>query len=182
MARFDAQASIKMTLGWIAVFLVRLFPWRPANMEPVLATMMPFAKQYGPSGAFIFGAMSIVLFDIAVGNIGQWTAITALAYGLVGVGAWYFLRNRTPGALTWTTYGVIGTLAYDALTGLTVGPLMFGQSFREAVIGQIPFTLMHIASTVTLSLTLSPAIHRWVTTNNALELSSVQSKLAHAFH
>lgn len=178
MARFDAQASIKYIIGWSAVFFVRLLPGRPPNLEPVLATLMPFAKQYGPDGAFVFGAASIGLFDAATGRLGQWTVITALAYGLVGVGAWFYLRGRTPGIVVWTTYGVIGTIVYDALTGLTTGPLLFGQSLRDAAIGQIPFTLAHLAGTVALSLTLSPALWKWVTTNRRLELAAVKSQLA----
>jgi len=182
MARIDAQASIKYILGWAAVFFVRLLPWRPPNVEPVLATLMPFAKEFGPGGAFLFGAASIALFDVAVGQVGQWTLITSLAYGTVGIGGWYYLRNRTPGIRAWTAYGIIGTLAYDALTGLTTGPLMFGQSLRDAVVGQIPFTLMHLAGTVALSLTLTPAIHRWVTTNERLQWAAVKSLLVPAAH
>ena len=31
------------------VFVIRLLPFRPANFEPMLATLMPFGKRYGIS-------------------------------------------------------------------------------------------------------------------------------------
>jgi hypothetical protein len=180
MARFDAQASIKFIIGWSAVFLLRLVPFRPPNVEPVLATLMPLAKQYGPLGAFVFGSASIALFDVATGRFGTWTAVTALCYGLVGVGAWFFLRNRTPSVLAWVSYGVIGTLAYDLVTGVAMGPVLFGMSLRDAALGQVPFTLAHLAGTVVLSLTLSPALWRWVAANEQLQTAAVVRRLAHA--
>ena len=35
---------VKFIIGWAAVFLARLLPFRPPNVEPVLATLMPFSK------------------------------------------------------------------------------------------------------------------------------------------
>ena len=170
------NGSIKFIIGWVMVFLIRLVPFRPPNVEPVLATMMPFSKRYGALGAFIFGFLSILLFDAVTSGIGQWTWITAIAYGLVGIGSWLYFRNREGKVYQFVTYGIIGTILYDAATGLTIGPLMFGQSFTEAFYGQIPFTAMHLLGNIALSLTLSPALYRWVVKNEAFDVSFILGK------
>lgn len=138
-------------------------------MEPLLAAGMPFAKQYGYLSGFLFGFLSIVIFDVATHKVGLWTLITAVAYGVVGIGATAFLKKRPSTALNYAMYAGIGTIVYDALTGLTVGPLMFGQPFMDALTGQIPFTLMHLAGNGILAVTLSPLLYRWVVMNKKLE-------------
>lgn len=146
----------KFLIGWAAVFLTRLLPFRPPNVEPVLATLMPFAKEFGAGGGFVFGFLSITLFDAFVGKVGIWTLITGAAYGLVGAGAALFFKNRQASALNFLAYGVIGTILYDAATDLTIGPLFWGQPFWEALTGQIPFTLLHLAGNIVLSMGASP--------------------------
>ncbi len=41
-----------------------------------------------------------------------------------------------------------------------------------AAIGQIPFTLLHLAGTIGFSIFLSPVLYRWVATNDAFELGT----------
>ena len=127
----------------MVVFGIRLIPFRPPNVEPILATQMPFAKRYGWQGGFLFGFCSIFFFDLATSGIGSWTWITAVAYGLLGPLSFLLLKNKQNRPLAYATVGVIGTLAYDAVTGLSIGPLFYSQPFMEALVGQIPFTLMH---------------------------------------
>lgn len=161
---------LKFIVGWVAVFLVRLLPFRPANFEPMLSVMMPFSKRYGAVGGFVFGFLGIALFDVAVGKVGMWTLITAVAYGLLGVTSHYYLRSRTATTKNFVIFGVAGTLMYDAVTGLSVGPLFFGQSFMAALLGQVPFTISHLIGTVVFSLVLSPAIYRWIVVNKKFDL------------
>ncbi len=168
---------LKFALGWAVVFAFRLLPFRAPNVEPVLAVAMPFAKGYGAFGGFLFGFLSIVLFDVATGMVGIWTAVTAIAYGLVGAGAYFFLKSREPRAKNFVIYGIIGTIFYDAATGLTIGPIFFGQPFMAALVGQIPFTLAHLAGTIVFSLVASPLLYRWVVMNRKLEAGVVFSKL-----
>ena len=168
---------LKFAIGLAGVFLVRLIPFRAPNVEPVLAVAMPFAKQYKYVGAFFFGFLSILIFDIVTNEVGIWTPITAVAYGIVAAGAYPFLRKRTPTAGNFAAYGVIGTLVYDALTGLTIGPIFNGQSFMGALMGQIPFTLAHLAGTIVFSFAFSPLLYRWVVMNKQLEADTVFSKL-----
>ena len=171
-----ATGSLKYVIGWTAVFLIRLIPFRPPNFEPMLAVAMPFGKRYGLLGSFAFGFLGILLFDVVTSGIGMWTWITAAAYGALGVGAHFFFKNREASTVNFLTYGIVGTLAYDAVTGLSIGPLFYGQPFMLALTGQIPFTLMHLLGTVLFSVTVSPALYRWVVKNERLELSAFANR------
>src|SRR3990170_1135723 len=140
--------SFKFIIGWTAVFLFRLIPFRPPNFEPMLATIMPFSKRFGLLGSFLFGFLGIVLFDAVTSGWGIWTAVTAIAYGMLGAGSCLFFKNREATVKNFLSFGVMGTLFYDAVTGLTIGPIFQGQPFIVALSGQIPFTLMHLLGTV----------------------------------
>ena len=121
----NLNGLFKYITGWILVFLIRLIPFRAPNIEPVMATIMPFSKRYGAIGAFLFGALSIGIFDLATGKVGQWTLITAAAYGIVGVGSALYFRSRVSSRKNYVIYAIVGTIFYDATTGLSIGPLFF---------------------------------------------------------
>lgn len=175
--RQNIQTSwIKFAIGWLVVLAFRLIPFRPPNVEPIFATLMPFSKRYGAAAGFVFGALSIALLDLLVGKVGLWTLVTAVAYGLLGVFAYYMLRKRR-GVLSYVVTGVLGTILYDMVTGLSVGPLFFGQPFREALIGQIPFTLMHVAGTIAFSLTISSLLEKWIIEKPVFETDVLAQKL-----
>lgn len=169
---------IKFIIGWAVVFLIRLIPFRLPNVEPVLATQMPFAKRFGWFGGFLFGFLSIVLYDSVTSGIGAWTWITAGMFGLVGVLAFFFFKKKKANPKNFLLFGILGTLLYDAVTGLAMGPLLFGQTFMVALIGQIPFTLYHLGGNIVFSLVISPVVYRWVVENDALEPSSIWDKIA----
>ena len=173
--KFDGW--VKFSIGWVVIFLVRLLPFRPPNVEPIMATIMPFSKRYKHLGSFLFAFLSIVLFDVVVRQLGPWTIITGVAYGLLGLGAYVFFKNRSASIKNFLIYGVTGTIIYDVVTGLSVGPLFFDQPFVQALVGQVPFTLAHLAGTVVFAITLSPALYRWVILNKRLESSFILSKL-----
>lgn len=178
------SGTVKFLIGWALVFLVRLLPFRAPNVEPVMTTLMPFAKRYGMISAFTFGFTSIAAFDLVVGQIGIWTLITAVAYGLVGIGAHVFLRNRPSESQNYLVYAIVGTIAYDALTGLTIGPVFYAQPFVEAFVGQIPFTILHLLGNCIFAALVSPVIYRWVVANPKLDtlalVRSVQGEPAAA--
>jgi len=153
--------SAKYTIAFIAVLLMRLLPFRAPNIEPIMAVSMPFGKAYGPLLSFLFGAGSIVIYDSITAGIVVWTLITALAYGMVGVGASIFFKNRK-GRTNYVKYAIVATILYDAVTGLTLGPLFFGQPFMGALIGQIPFTALHLLGNVAFAIVLSPVIEMWL--------------------
>lgn len=164
---------LKFIIGWAMVFLFRLMPWRLPNVEPMLATVMPFSKRFGPLGSFLFGFLGIALFDAVTSGWGIWTIVTALAYGFLGVAAHFFFKRRSASVKNFVGFGVVGTILYDAATGLTIGPLFNGQPFMVALMGQIPFTLLHLAGTVLFAVALSPILYRWVVQEEALEISAI---------
>ena len=151
----------KYTIAFLTVFLVRLIPFRAPNVEPIMTVIMPLGKVYGGFMSFIFGFFSIVLFDSVTSGLGIWTLVTALSYGMLGLGAQYYFKNRS-GWKSYAGYAIIATIFYDAITGLTIGPLFFHQSFMISLVGQIPFTLLHLLGNVSFAIVLSPAIERWI--------------------
>lgn len=152
---------IKYIITFVSVFAIRLIPFRAPNVEPIMTAIMPFGKVYGGISAFAFGFFSIVLFDSVTSGLGIWTLVTAVAYGLLGLGAHYFFKNRS-GWKNYALYAAVATIVYDAVTGLTVGPLFFHQSFLVSLVGQIPFTVMHLLGNVSFAIVLSPVIEKWV--------------------
>lgn len=162
--------SIKFILGWIFVFLFRLIPFRPPNVEPMLATVMPFSKRYGYTGSFLFGFLGIVLYDAITSGWGLWTLITALSYGLLGVWARHYFRKRDASRGNFVAFGIFGTLAYDAIT-MMIAPIFYGQSIAVALVGQVPFTIMHLLGTVVFAAFLSPIIHTWIVQNESFEMT-----------
>jgi len=149
---------LKYIIGFTACLLIRLIPFRAPNIEPILATQMPFAKNYGKLVGFSFGFLSIVLFDIITLKVGEWTFVTAFAYGFLGLWASNYFKNRKNTSLNYVKFAIMGTIAYDIVTGLTVGPIFFNQPLIQALMGQIPFTLLHLAGNITFALLLSPLI------------------------
>ena len=169
------SGSLKYLVGWLVVFALRLLP-HPPNVAPVMATLMPFSKRYGAIGGFVFAALSIILYDAVTSGIGMWTWITTGAYGALGVAAYYWLRNRANKSRHYVMFAIVGTIVYDVVTGLSVGPLFFGQPFMEALVGQIPFTLYHLAGNIVLSAIVSPTLYRWVVSNEKLEVPAVLAR------
>jgi LPXTG-motif cell wall-anchored protein len=168
--------GIKFVAGWFLVLALRFIPFRPANFEPMLAVLMPYAKRYTLVSGFLFGFLGIFAFDILTGKMGMWTLITGVAYGLLGAGGYFFFKRREGTIKNYLVFGIAGTLAYDAVTGLSIGPLFFGQPFMAALLGQIPFTLMHLLGTVTFSIVLSPVLYKWIVTNEVLEVPVLLDK------
>ena len=151
---------VKYIIAFLSVLVFRLMPFRAPNIEPIMAVIMPFSKVYGGIMSFVFGALSIVIYDSVTSGFGVWTVVTALAYGFVGYWAQSYFKNKS-GWKSYASYAIIATIAYDILTGLTVGPLFFHQSFMISLIGQIPFTALHLLGNVSFAIVLSPAIEMW---------------------
>ena len=160
--------TLKFVIGWTAVFLFRLIPFRPPNFEPMLATVMPFSKRYGLLGSFLFGFLGIVLYDAITSGWGSWTWVTALCYGSLGVGSYYFFKKRDASVKNFLLFGIPATILYDAITML-IGPIFNDQPLALALVGQIPFTLMHVLGTAVFAIVLSPAIYYWIVKNESLE-------------
>lgn len=152
---------IKYISMFLIVLTIRLIPFRAPNVEPIMTAIMPLGKIYGGIMAFFFGFLGIVIFDSITSGIGIWTIITAIAYGLMGLGATYYFKNRS-GWKSYALYAFFATIVYDLITGLTIGPLFFHQSFIVSLTGQIPFTVLHLLGNVSFAIVLSPVIERWI--------------------
>ncbi len=163
----------KYIIGFVACILIRFIPFRPPNIEPILATQLPFAKAYGKLSGFFFGFFSIILYDILTSKIGIWTIITALSYGLLGLWATHYFKNRKSNSLNYAKFAILGTIAYDIVTGLSIGPLFFNQTLAQAFIGQVPFTILHLIGNVSFAFLLSPLIYKYVIENKKLEVQSL---------
>ncbi|MBU3942101.1 MAG: hypothetical protein KKF74_04270, partial [Nanoarchaeota archaeon] len=74
-----------------------------------------------------------------------------------------------------------GTLIYDAITGIGTGMLFFKQSFMLTLMGQIPFTLYHLAGNIVLAAIVSPLLYKWVLENKQLETQPFIDKVKSVF-
>lgn len=163
----------KYIVGFIICLLIRLIPFRPPNIEPILATQMPFSKSYGGFAGFSFAFLSIILYDIITNKIGMWTLITAIVYGLLGFWASIYFKNKNNKPLNYAKFAIIGTITFDIITGLSIGPLFFHQSFTQALIGQIPFTILHLIGNISFAIVLSPLIYRLIIKNKKFEVKPI---------
>jgi len=151
---------LKFVLGLIFCLLVRLIPFRAPNVEPIMAVAMPISRVYGVFAGFSFGALSILIYDLATRTLGVQTVFTAFAYGVVGLWAALYFRKHQGTVGGYVRFAIMGTLFFDAFTGLLVGPIFFHQSFWVSLVGQIPFTALHLVGNVAFAIILSPAIYR----------------------
>lgn len=158
-----------IALTWLGIFAFRFFllPLRAPNVEPLMAALMPIGKRVGVLANILFAVSSIALYDAVTSGWGSWTLAAAGAYGLVALLASLYFRVAPATRSHFVGFGIGATLLYDALTGLTVGPLIFHQPFSTAVMGQIPFTLMHLAGAILFALVLSPILDRALATSRA---------------
>lgn len=156
-------------LGLAASSLLRfasLFP----NNDPIMAIAMPYAKHKKRWMAIGFPILAMSLFDCLSAEVGVWTIVTAATYGLLGVGFSVLYgrraaRGRRIGPLTFLVSGVAGVLVFDFITGPIMSSVLFRITFTQAFVGQIPFTLWHLASVSAYALVISPVIDRallWV--------------------
>jgi len=159
---FTKLGGLKYFIILAAGIAFRFLPLKAPNIEPVMASTMPLAKKYGRLSAFVFAFLSMFLFDIIDGEVGAWTWITAIVYGVIGIAAARYFKNKSNRPLNYLKFSIISTLAFDALTGLTTGPLFFNQPFMIALVGQIPFTAIHLLGNGILAIALSPAIAYWL--------------------
>lgn len=152
---------LKYIIAFLSVLIIRLIPFRAPNVEPIMAAVMPVGKVFGGIYSLVFGLMSVAVYDSLTSGIGIWTLITGLCYGAIGFASAYFFKNRS-GWKNYAYFAVIATIFYDVVTGLSIGPLFFHQSILVSLVGQIPFTFLHLLGNVSFAIVLSPVIEMWV--------------------
>jgi uncharacterized membrane protein len=166
---------VKYLVGFVGTLIFRLLSpffglW---NISPLMATELSGAKAYGPWVGGLYGALSIALIDILMGKTGTWTIITSLTYGAVGIFGAYFLKNREANAKNFVIASVIGTLFFDLITGVLMGPLLYGQPWGEAIFGQIPFTLRHLTGNILFAIALAPWFYQKIMSNPSWQISKI---------
>ena len=152
--------KIKIFIVFAGCFLFRLIPLRAPNVEPIMASVMPLGRKYGALIAFLFGFLSMLLYDF-VTHFGFWTWTTSITYGLIGVAATFYFKKFKASGMNFVVFAFFATIVFDVITGVLFAP-MFGQTMLNAFILQIPFTILHLAGNIGFALTLSPILNRWI--------------------
>ena len=164
---------LKFVAGLAFCIVLRWVP-HPPNIEPIMGTMMPFAKKMGAYAGFAFAFIGLASWDFVSGRLGMWTLYCALAYGAMGFLAAKFFATRKPSALNFAGFAAVGTIIYDAVTALAFG-FQFGQPLLLTFAGQVPFTAMHLLGNVAFAAIASPLIYRYfVASGSASAASTVQ--------
>ena len=103
--------------------------------------------------------------------------MTISTYAILGILAGIYFKKRKSTIKNYLIFSVIGTLVYDAITGIGTGMLFFNQTFMQTFLGQIPFTLYHLAGNIVLSVLVSPVLYKWVIDNPKMETQYVVNKV-----
>jgi uncharacterized membrane protein len=168
------KQSLKFIVTLLLGFFLRLIPFRPANFEPIMGSMMPFAKRYGALTSGLFGFASIVLYDL-VTKYGAWTWETAITYGLISVWAASFFQKRDANRGNFVAFALMGTLVYDFITGPLLPTLLHHGNFMALTIAQIPFTLSHLAGNLIFAAVVSPVLMKYVILNPYWDLPTLKA-------
>ncbi len=150
----------KIFIIFAGCLLFRLIPLRAPNVEPIMASIMPLGRKYGAVLGFIFGFLSIIIYDLLT-HFGAWTWVAGISYGLVGMASFFYFKKFKSSAFNFALFAFMATIIYDLITGVSFAP-MFGQTILNALVMQIPFTALHLAGNIGFALTLSPLINKWL--------------------
>jgi len=167
------EISLKFFLALLFCLFVRLIPFRAPNIEPILATTMPFSRAYGALVGSVFAVLSILLYDLITHTLGIQTLFTVFAYGILGFWSAYYFKNKKNKISDYVRFAIVGTLFFDIVTGLTVGPIIFHQPFFVSLVGQIPFTLLHLLGNITFAAILSPGLYNFLVKKKKRENSEL---------
>ncbi|MFA5095385.1 MAG: ECF transporter S component [Candidatus Paceibacterota bacterium] len=162
------RSKFKIFIVFVGCLLFRLIPLRAPNVEPIMASIMPLGRKYGAILGFLFGFLSIVIYDTLT-HFGAWTWITAITYGLIGMASFFYFKKFQASVLNFAMFSFFATIIYDLVTGVLFAP-MFGQSMLNTLIMQIPFTALHLAGNIGFALTLSPFLNKWLASSQIFTL------------
>ena len=142
---------VNFFLKWIFASLLRLFRFFPNN-DPIIGLALPSAKK-SPLFSIVFVLVAMVSFDFITQKLGVWTLVTAVSYVfIVFLLSKWFVSLKKVKFKHYFLGSVVGILIFDAVTGPGMSTFIFHQSFLVSLLGQIPFTLYHLASGVSYSL------------------------------
>ena len=154
------QKKLKIFIIFIGCMLLRLLPLRAPNVEPIMASIMPISRKFGAIIGFLFGFLSIFLYDIMT-HFGSWTWIAGFTYGAIGVVSYLYFNKFTTSRKNFVLFAIFATIAYDLITGVMFAP-MFHETMLTALLLQIPFTTLHLVGNIGFALTLTPVLNIWL--------------------
>ncbi len=95
-----------------------------------------------------------------MGGLGLWTVYTAGAYGVIGfaAGAW---GEKIVGFARKAGFAIGATLFFDGVTAFLFG-MQFNQPLGVTIVGQIPFTAMHLAGNLFFVFLVSPLVAKYL--------------------
>lgn len=164
---------LKLLLSLLIANGIRLLRIIPNN-DPIMSMALPFARRSSALTSFAFPFLTMASFDFVTNLLGPWTLVTSITYGLIGLMVHYFLKEQQKvGIQDYLALGVMGVLLFDFVTGVLATPILFGGTFADSLIGQIPFTLMHLISTTAFILVVTPILDRQVLLNKRLDDSKL---------
>ena len=165
------RKNFKIFLIFVGCLAVRLIPLRAPNVEPIMASIMPVGKRYGALVGFLFGFLSIFIYD-SLTHFGSWTWIAGITYGILGaVSTFYFSKFKTS-AFNFATFAFFATIFFDLITGVLFAPI-FHESMATALVLQIPFTALHLAGNIGFALTVSPILSKWLSAEKVFSLKPI---------
>jgi uncharacterized membrane protein len=164
----------KFALGVLIANGIRLLKIIPNN-DPIMSMALPFSRRGSALTSFAFPFITMASFDVVTGYVGIWTLVTSITYGLIGLFFHRFLKNRDKiGLKTYLGCGALGVLAFDIVTGVIATPFLFGMTFEQALIGQIPFTALHLITTTAFIIVITPLLDKQILLNKKLNDSNVR--------
>ncbi|MFA6585790.1 MAG: hypothetical protein WCS86_01360 [Candidatus Paceibacterota bacterium] len=164
------RSKLKIFVVFTGCLLFRLLPLRAPNVEPIMASIMPLGRKYGAIWGFLFGFLSIAIYDLFT-HFGSWTWTAGVTYGLVGVASFFYFKRFNSSIFNFALFAFFATIFFDLVTGVLSAP-MFGQNILNALVMQIPFTVLHLAGNIGFALTLSPLINKWVMSEDFFALKT----------
>ncbi len=157
-----------------AIRILRFIP----NNDPIMGMMLPFSKQEKVYVSVLFPIVTMVSFDLLTSGLGLWTLITAATYGCLGLSFYFaYKKMKKVDMKRYLGSGVIGVLIFDLVTGVIAAPFMFGMSFPQAFIGQIPFTLLHLTTVTGYILIITPLLDKHILKNKNLDDTKILTLL-----
>ena len=165
--------KLKIITIFLGCLLFRLIPLRAPNVEPIMASVMPLGRKFGAFWAFLFGFLSIIIYDLFT-HFGAWTWTVSITYGLIGMASFFYFKKFKSSVFNFAVFAFFATIIFDLITGVLFAP-MFGQTMLNALVMQIPFTALHLAGNIGFSLTLSPLINKWLASEQFFVLKKSSS-------
>lgn len=141
--------SLKYISFWlISASFCLLFKYSlnlPGNLDLVWGMQLLLAQIFGPIALGLWSATTILGGDLLADNWGAWSIITSISYFLVSCLTSALVKTKNYSFINSLIFTVLVTIFYDLLTAST-GPLFFEQAWLVMLIGQVPFSLVHMVS------------------------------------